>query len=62
MTRRPSVGLLIPLVLVGAGTVLLLNTLGILPWNSWSQIGRFWPVLVITFGLSLLWRNLRRPY
>jgi len=60
MTRRPAAGLLIPVVLVAAGVVLLLNTLGILPWASWSQIGRYWPVLVIAFGLSVLWRNVRR--
>lgn len=59
MTGRPTAGLVIPLVLIGAGVVLLLNTLGILPWESWSQIGRFWPVVVIAFGLSVLWKNLR---
>jgi hypothetical protein len=59
MTRRPAAGLLIPLVLVCVGIVLLLNTLGVLAWESWSEIGRFWPVLVIAFGLSILRRNLR---
>ena len=59
MTRRMTAGLLIPIVLIGAGIVLLLNTLGILPWESWSKIGRFWPVLLVLFGLSILVRNLR---
>jgi len=59
MTRRPAAGFVIPLVLVAAGVLLLLNTLGVLPWESWSEVGRFWPVLVIAVGLSILWRNLR---
>ncbi|MGB2983625.1 MAG: DUF5668 domain-containing protein [Candidatus Bipolaricaulia bacterium] len=59
MSRRPMAGLLIPLILVCVGAVLLLNTLGILPWRSWSEIGRYWPVLVIGFGLAILSRNLR---
>jgi hypothetical protein len=59
MTRRLAARLLVPLVLVCIGVVLLLNTLGVLAWESWSEIGRFWPVLVIVFGLSILWRNLR---
>jgi len=59
MMRRPVAGLLIPIVLTGFGVLLLLNTLGILPWESWSEIGRFWPALLIVFGLSLLMRNLR---
>ena len=59
MMRQPVAGLLIPLVLIAAGVVLLLNTLGILPWDSWSEIGRFWPVLLVVFGLSILLRNLR---
>jgi hypothetical protein len=59
MTHRSTAALLVPIVLIGAGVVLLLNTLGIVPWGSWSEIGRFWPVLVIASGLSILWRNLR---
>jgi len=59
MTRRPATGLVVPIVLVCVGVVLLLNTLGVLAWETWSEIGRFWPVLVIAFGLGILWRNLR---
>jgi len=50
---------LIPILLICFGVVLLLNTLGIVPWRSWSEIGRFWPVLVIVFGLSILWKSFR---
>ena len=57
--NRPVAALFGPLVLIAAGVVLLLNTLGVLPWSIWSQIGRFWPVLVILGGLSILVRNVR---
>jgi hypothetical protein len=56
---RPLASLLVPLLIVAAGAILLLNTLGILPWDSWSEIGRFWPVLVIVFGLGILWKSIR---
>ena len=56
---RPLASLFVPLLLIAAGVVLLLNTLNVLPWESWSEIGRFWPVLVIAFGLSILWKNVR---
>lgn len=56
---RPISGFVVPLLLVCVGVVLLLNTLGVLSWRSWSEIGRFWPVLVIALGLGILWKNLR---
>jgi len=61
MRRRPLAAILIPLVLIAAGVLLLLNTLGVLPWDAWSEIWRFWPILVILFGLTILWKNIRRP-
>ena len=59
MPHRSTAALLVPILLICCGVVLLLNTLGIVPWRSWSEIGRFWPVLVIASGLSILWKNLR---
>jgi hypothetical protein len=50
--KRPSI--LGPVLLIGAGVVLLLNTLGILDWSVWWQILRLWPVLLIAAGLDLL--------
>jgi hypothetical protein len=41
-------------LLIAAGTVLLLNTLGILDWSVWWEILRLWPVLLIAAGLDLL--------
>ena len=61
MENRRLAGLLIPLVLVAAGVVLLLNTLGIVAWRAWDTIARLWPVLIIGFGVYVLLRNLRRP-
>jgi len=40
--------------MIGAGTILLLNTLGILEWSIWWTILRLWPVLLIAAGLDLL--------
>ena len=55
-------GILLPVLIVAAGTVLLLNTIGVLSWSAWSELGRLWPVAVILFGLSLVWQRLRdRP-
>jgi hypothetical protein len=39
------------------GTVLLLQTLDILPWSLWNTLWRYWPVLLINAGLSLLFRR-----
>ena len=48
-----------PIIIIVAGIILLLNTLDVLRWSFWSDLARFWPVLVIAAGLSLLWRNWR---
>ena len=52
--------LLGPVVIIGIGVVLLLNTTGVLDWGIWGQIGRLWPVAVILLGASLLLQHLRR--
>ncbi|MDD5081985.1 MAG: DUF5668 domain-containing protein [Dehalococcoidales bacterium] len=43
--------------LLFAGTVLLLQTLDILPWSLWNTLWRFWPVLIVIVGLSILLRQ-----
>ena len=43
--------------LVFIGVVLLLQSLGVLPWALWNTLWRFWPVLLITSGLSMLLRR-----
>jgi len=39
------------------GIVFLLQTLNILPWGLWGTLWRFWPVLIIVIGLSILLRH-----
>ena len=53
--RRPRRGsLFFPLILVAAGVVLLLSNLGVVPAIAWSQLVRFWPVLLIALGIDVL--------
>jgi predicted membrane protein len=42
-----------PLVLIAAGTLLLLATTGVLPGNSWDYV---WPTVLIIIGLTTLVR------
>jgi hypothetical protein len=51
--RRPP-SLFWPLVLVGAGVILLLSNLGYLPWQSWNLLWRLWPLLLVALGVDLL--------
>ena len=39
-------GLVGPAILIGAGVVLLMNTLGLWPWSVWWMVLRLWPVLL----------------
>lgn len=43
------------------GIVLLLQNLKVLPWELWETLWRFWPVVVISFGLGILLRH-RNPW
>jgi len=60
MSERRRGSILLPIVIVAAGAILLLNTLGVVKWSFWPQLGRLWPILVIVAGLSLFCRNWRR--
>jgi len=51
--RRPP-SLFWPLVLIGAGVMLLLSNLGYLPWQSWGVLWRLWPLLIVSLGIDLL--------
>lgn len=44
------------LILVGLGTMFLLNTLGIISDMTWDLV---WPVLLIAWGLSIIYHRLR---
>jgi hypothetical protein len=55
MERRERRGSLIgPIILIGLGLVFLLNNLGMLSWDVWDIIVRFWPILLIAIGLDIL--------
>ena len=45
------------LILIGLGVLFLLDNLGL---PIFSQIGRFWPVLLIAIGLALLQKRINR--
>jgi hypothetical protein len=47
-------GLVWPIMLIGAGVIFLLNNAGILSWNVWAGLWRFWPVILIAIGLDIL--------
>jgi len=42
------------LILLAVGFILLLNNLGLLSWDIWSTLWRFWPVVLILLGLEIL--------
>ena len=41
-----------PIILIVLGVLLLLNTTGVVPWEAWESLWRFWPVLLILWGIS----------
>jgi hypothetical protein len=51
--RRPP-SFFWPLLLIGAGVILLLSNLGYLPWQSWAMLWRLWPLLLVALGVDLL--------
>jgi cell wall-active antibiotic response 4TMS protein YvqF len=53
-------GVIMPVLFILAGVVLLLNTLGLVEWATWSQVARLWPILIIGFGANLLLQHFRR--
>ena len=58
--RKPPYLLRVPLwglFLLFLGVTFLLQTFNVLPWGLWSTLWRFWPVLLINAGLSILLRR-----
>lgn len=45
------------LVIILVGVILLLNTLNILEWSVWYNILRLWPLLLVSLGISLIFRR-----
>lgn len=51
------------IILISFGLIFLLNNFGILPWEFWNVIWRFWPLLLVLLGLQAVigksrWANL----
>ena len=42
------------ILLAALGTVLLLNTAGLIPFRIWSELVDYWPVLLVLVGVKLL--------
>lgn len=43
------------------GVVLLLQSVGVLDWEIWGTLWKFWPVFIVVAGLNILFRR-RRPW
>ncbi len=41
------------ILLVGLGVLLLLETIGVVGWGIWTELWRFWPVLLIALGVNM---------
>lgn len=55
MVQRP--GYVGPLLLMAAGFILLFNELGSLQWDTWGSLWRYWPVILILFGMEIIARH-----
>ncbi len=47
-------GVIFALLLIFIGIIFLLKNLGLLPPTVWNEVWKFWPVLVILFGIRIL--------
>ena len=54
VARRPSRSFAGPVVLIILGVFLLLRTMGVLHWSLWYLFARFWPLLLILWGVIKL--------
>ncbi len=57
MTKKRRGSLLFPLLLVFVGLMFLLINLGVVDRSIWSEIIRYWPVLLILAGIDTLLRR-----
>ncbi|MFH1382378.1 MAG: DUF5668 domain-containing protein [Chloroflexota bacterium] len=56
--REHSLGIPVGgIVLLFLGVVFLLQTLHVIPWGLWGTLWRYWPVVLIIVGLSILLRH-----
>ena len=52
--RRISGAPIAALLLIAAGVTLLLQNMGIVRWELWLEIWRFWPLVLVAIGVSLV--------
>ena len=50
-------GLFTPVVLISLGTIILMINLGYLSWSIWGLVFRYWPVLIILAGVSIVFHR-----
>jgi hypothetical protein len=43
-----------PIILIILGGIFLLNNFDILPWSIWTNLWKFWPVLLVLIGIEFL--------
>jgi len=43
-----------PIILITLGVIFLLNNFGLLPWDIWNNLWKFWPVILILIGIEVL--------
>lgn len=46
-----------PILMMGAGGVLLYNYFGPATWISWTQVLQLWPILLIAVGIDVIFRG-----
>src|SRR5216684_180651 len=54
VTPRRHRSMAAPVILIILGVVFLLRTMGILHWSTWHVFARFWPLLLIIWGVIRL--------
>ena len=52
--RRRRSSIVLPSILKLLGILLLLYNLGLVDWNVWAAIARFWPLILVALGLELI--------
>jgi len=55
--HRDSGSVVWGVMLLSGGIMLLLNTMGMVPWNVWEYIWQFWPVIFIFMGIQVILGN-----
>jgi len=57
--RNKPRSLLGAVIIIFIGIIFLLNNLGILPWEMWREFWKFWPILLILFGIEMIFGRSR---